>query len=291
MVDPNTNSKHTVPDLDKLFERMRKRYPEHQPLLEEFNELIRPFITQDDTDTDLKLPELDEALFIQGKAFYPVDTWDVRALKLTSLLEKLESGIAEVLKEQAGELRTLLKLLQDDPELEIKLATLVLERKGEELAKFAEDNKLSTDLVFLVLQSLVQVRARQINRMASPLLEGKSWNHGNCPVCGSTAKFSYISGEGGPRHLVCSQCEHHYRFSRTTCPYCGVDKPENITLHFIEEHKEDRAEACSNCNRFILCSDLRPRQDDVPLAQFLPYGLIHLDIMLMEKGFKLGCAE
>lgn len=285
--------KVTAAQLDTLFQRMEKKYPKNSAAIDQFHIFAKAFFTA--TPCGIAIPALNPALFSQGKALFPFDTWKTESFKLAGLLREKLPELQTALPEREDELVRFADVLDDHPDLLKRLAARVLEKRiadknGKTSGdKALEDAKVSADLAYFIMFSLLQARAREIAAAAAPIIQDQSWSHGHCPVCGSPAKFSYLWEPNGARYLVCSLCEHHYRFSRSSCPYCETNEPGSITLHYLPDYKEDRAEACAACKRFILASDLRGRDGDVPLAAYIPCSLVHLDIMMLKSKFVLGC--
>ena len=92
----------------------------------------------------------------------------------------------------------------------------------------------------------------------------------------------------GKRLLHCSLCGHVWRYARTACPYCGVDKADNIEMVYAEGRPEERAERCRSCDAYLLAVDTRSRDIPALLAYYVPLGVGHLDVLLQEDGAPPG---
>lgn len=276
--------------LDDFFRRMASDNSETAELIEQFRKAVLLFGEMPALGSVPQVPALDESLFNQGKPLYAVDDWDLSALELPEAVNFIIPRLIELMPDQKDNLKNLQKVAADDPAIIPTLTLWLLKRDDAKLMEFAEQNKIEINTLLYVLQNVFQARAGEIGKAASQKsgADFANWKHGHCPVCGSPASFSYLQGEGGSRHLTCTVCRLHWRYTRNACPYCGVDKPNNIVLYYVEENSGHKAEACVSCKRYILSADLRKNPEDVDFAHFLPYAMIPLDILMNEKEFVPG---
>ncbi len=112
------------------------------------------------------------------------------------------------------------------------------------------------------------------------------WHEGYCPICGSRAAMSELSGEEGRRYLSCSACAFRWPFKRLTCPYCGNDDAE-MQSYFTVDDGPCRVDTCRACSRYIKTRDSRKGHDDVPL-EVEDMTTIHLDLLATREGFERG---
>lgn len=105
-----------------------------------------------------------------------------------------------------------------------------------------------------------------------------------CPCCGCAPELSVIHGSDGRRSLVCCQCGRVWRYSRTACPACGHDAPENLHTVYVEGRPEERGVWCAACRRYLLEVDIRHL--DMPPGQChaLALALGHLDVLMQQEG-------
>ncbi len=124
-------------------------------------------------------------------------------------------------------------------------------------------------------------------------LSSLTWEHGHCPVCGSSPSISHLSpkevtdldqlvGGGGKKFLHCSLCGHDWRFQRNACPSCGNDDNETREVFYVDNTKYERIEACHKCGKYLLNIDLRECEPR-PNLDAIQLGLIHLDIYAHEN--------
>lgn len=114
-------------------------------------------------------------------------------------------------------------------------------------------------------------------------LAALSWKKGTCPVCGSFPHLALI-GEKNQRWLHCPTCSHQWVFSRLACPWCDHEDPQQTHTIFIEGEKQASAFTCDHCRKYLITSNqsgtLRPNH-----AGLIALSLVHLDLILQEKGF------
>lgn len=283
-------------DLQIFFERLEKNNPEISDLLSQFEDSALLFSSIPPLGKAVALPKTEAALFAQGKPFLPLTDWTLENLELSEAILAIIPGLKEILaKEETldmpeSALDNFAEELRKDSGLAARLVGLLLKQNEDELVDFAKKGKLDLDTLLYTLQNVFQQRASELAAQATKQL-GESiegWKQGYCPICGSHPNLSYIFGEGGARYLSCPVCREQWRYSRTSCPYCGTDEPNNITLFFVEDQKEQRAEACTHCKNYILSCDLRNHPDNVPFAHYIPFAMIPLDMLMSEKGFTPG---
>ena len=110
------------------------------------------------------------------------------------------------------------------------------------------------------------------------------WNKNCCPVCGQKPCASILSGKEGKRLLHCSLCSFEWQFIRTQCPFCLHDSIENLPIFYDEETPYERADACTHCNHYILCIDMRQLTKDIPVETRL-LGMLPLELAMQKNGF------
>ncbi|MGE4298026.1 MAG: formate dehydrogenase accessory protein FdhE [Desulfovibrionaceae bacterium] len=130
---------------------------------------------------------------------------------------------------------------------------------------------------------------------AAPHVARGSWNQGTCPICGSFPSVAYLArpeptevealvGGGGQKYLHCSLCGHEWRFRRDACPACGNHDPGSRRMIHEKDQRHERVEACTKCNAYFLCIDLRELAV-APDMHVAPLGLMHLDVVARKEGF------
>jgi len=121
--------------------------------------------------------------------------------------------------------------------------------------------------------------------------DGDLWLESLCPLCGSTPLLSYIEGEEGRRHLLCSWCDTSWDYTRLKCPYCQTSDQKDLTYFFLEddegEKERDRISVCKRCKRYIKTLDLRKREGEHECDLHLDdLATLHLDLLAEREGYE-----
>jgi len=135
-----------------------------------------------------------------------------------------------------------------------------------------------------VLRQIARIILEKRRAVLAEQLANAGWDKGYCPVCGSFPSLAVIGEKIGERRLHCADCGHDWLFSRVICPYCGHEGQEGMNFFLIEDRPQEAAFTCDRCRRYLVTlnrvSDLNERDLDVSAM-----GLIHLDLIMQEKGF------
>jgi FdhE protein len=110
-----------------------------------------------------------------------------------------------------------------------------------------------------------------------------SWKKGYCPVCGDYPHLAILR-EKGQKWLQCSTCSHEWQFSRLSCPNCEHEDPENTNYLFVEGKKDDTAFICNKCGKYLITTNHSGNLYQTN-ADLLALSLVHLDLILQDKGF------
>lgn len=124
------------------------------------------------------------------------------------------------------------------------------------------------------------------------------WRRSYCPVCGGGPDVGilkegkedseFLIAKAGQLWLHCGQCGAMWRHPRMRCVGCGCEDPERQELLLAEEDQRseaERAHLCKDCQTYTLSVNLVDRLDRVNL-EMLPMGLLHLDVLAQERGYK-----
>ena len=98
-------------------------------------------------------------------------------------------------------------------------------------------------------------------------------------------EMSFTKREEGRRWLRCSLCSHSWRFVRLSCPFCENGDQEKLSIYYIDGRKQERAEVCEKCGRYVVGIDLRGQLDESVL-EVAAIGMVHLDMLAQEKGLR-----
>lgn len=143
--------------------------------------------------------------------------------------------------------------------------------------------EVSSTLLEFVLEPLLKTALETFAEgVPRELVEG--WQEGYCPICGSRAGMSELTGEEGKRQLSCSTCSHQWPYQRMKCPYCNNDDPRSLS-YFMAGEGPTRVDVCRKCSRYVKTRDARLGHGSVPLdAEDL--ATLHLDLAARKQGFE-----
>jgi hypothetical protein len=137
----------------------------------------------------------------------------------------------------------------------------------------------------------VPVRAEQrpapfLRRYAAalaPLVNLETWYRPYCPVCGGEPDFAALDKPHGARRLLCSRCDFEWPFRRTSCPFCGNDKPEQY-LYVPSEDGIYRLYLCDRCRRYLKVIDRRELVEErlLPVERILT---LPMDQAARQEGY------
>lgn len=285
--------------IERHLEAMTREKPELEQLITVFGRvqaaiddcrlaLPHPDVSAVSLDTGLLrkgIPLLEQApeytieynLPITGSILLPVlaETFPPLAQKL----EALNKGIRE-----SATLRLLNDLLSQGDEVLLEKAA----------ARFDMDKTVMAYILECLSRPALENTATALAPQFSDV-PWNFWNQGHCPICGGKPSMSllrtgqqepteYLKNSSAQRWLCCSTCAHTWRFSRTRCPECGVEKQNDREYFHVADKNLERVELCPNCNHYMLTMDIRERLS--PLDHRLaPLGLAHLDILARQRGY------
>ncbi|BCS89825.1 formate dehydrogenase accessory protein FdhE [Pseudodesulfovibrio sediminis] len=241
----------------------------------------------------VRVPEIESARFaagtpvLVGRDLSPwVEDFILSAKTLFPVLSEvldLETDVSDCLLDHFENPDSVLGLVQ---------ARIEGDWKHFENTSVRPDTVLPTTLLYISEIVSVPVLSAIVETLGKPL-SSLTWEHGHCPVCGSSPTISLLSpkevtdldslvGGGGKKFLHCSQCGHDWRFKRNVCAACGNDDSETREILYDEETRSERVEACHKCGKYCLNIDLRECDPQTHLDA-VQIGLIHLDIHAHDK--------
>jgi Protein involved in formate dehydrogenase formation len=112
------------------------------------------------------------------------------------------------------------------------------------------------------------------------------WSFGHCPVCGSKPDMAYLESDEGNKFLVCSLCNHAWRFPRLKCAYCDNKDEKKLKYIITPDEEWFRIDVCDVCKGYLKTIDTRkwgfsrnlfPRVEKVIM--------LHLDALAEREGF------
>jgi FdhE protein len=271
--------------ITKAFTKLREELPQLKDIFDSFQPLLEArTLFKSKIDINFDHPEIDPQRFNEGVPILTERDFVIGreqlktaagemipAMKhgfpqLTEGLEIVESAIAED---------------RIDPEL-----VLPTEAADELLNLTGNNLGVPAPVLLFVLTQLfepfVKAKAEAIS-----IPDNLQWSKGYCPICGSWPELSVVREKEGKRVLRCSFCAHEWNFMRLKCPFCETDDQDKLELLFSDDRKFERAELCRQCNTYLLSYDTRDLVEELP-AEVALIGMIYLDILAQEKGFKSG---
>lgn len=116
------------------------------------------------------------------------------------------------------------------------------------------------------------------------LLGSREWSRASCPVCGGFPDLAALEAESGERYLLCSRCDHEWRYRRLGCPFCGNDDASMLG-YFPAGPGGYRVSVCEGCRRYLKTVDRREMWEGKPLAleRILTVGL---DVAAAGRGYR-----
>ena len=207
---------------------------------------------------------------------FPEDLWKMAADRL---IPALEHGFPK-LGNELSIIRQALTAGLLNPER--CLQVLARGPGGEAEAAAADLGVGSPSLPFIlsrIMKPLVEKKAEALRA----LVAGLQWHKGYCPICGSMPELSFVKGEEELRWLRCALCSHSWRFLRPSCPFCENEDQEQHSIYYIDGRKQEWADVCEKCGRYVVGIDLGGEFDE-PLLEVAAIGMVHLDVLVQEKG-------
>lgn len=266
--------------IDGLLEQIRQKHPEQAAMVNAFAPLVRE---------QLRLAEEWATKPLRPLAPYTAATLPLATEEALAVAERLTAALAQGFPDSAKVFRAAMQALRRRPSPVKTLCRAMLAHDDEPLRGFVE-HRLQGDeasvgpLRMLLLQICRAMAAKASLRVGKngPIVTGRTERL--CPCCHSPADMSLLHEKEGKRLLHCSLCGYTWRYSRTACPACGLDKADNMEVVFAEGCPEERAERCLTCNTYALSVDARPLDIPVHLAYYVTLGMGHLDVLMQEDG-------
>lgn len=264
--------------------RLAKKHPHSAGLIKVFAPFLRVRNKLAASGEQVVLPPLDPASFAAGKPWMQTREFPYSDALLRKAITQFTNAAAKALPAQAEAFAGLKDYLRRTPSAAKDLVGFRLEGQLSTIKNWAKKHGQPQDAAALLATLLSAAMARHI-RIAAQEHTLPAWNKGYCPLCGSLPQGSVLKHTEGYRYLHCSLCGHQWQYARTACPACEQGDSKNIPLFFLEDHPEERAEACTVCNQYLLGLDTRKMADSEPPLDLHFLCMGPLDILMQEKGF------
>lgn len=272
--------------IEKKLDKRITDIPSTKPILEPFKELLveRALIkARVSESSDLHISMSDPKRFADGEPLLTIDdiarlidTWG-ETVKLT--ISSLEKAFPKIKPELA---RLTEALDAGNVDLRDCIGAL-LGGEDEELDDIASRLDIQPDVLRFILIQILKPFVEKRIKSFQGLIKKLPWHRGYCPVCGSLPELSFTRGREGQRWLRCSLCGYEWQFKKSECPYCGYEGKKGRKLTYLEERKNEWAELCPECHKYIVGIDLGA-SSDIPTEAIAP-GLVYLDILAQQKGY------
>jgi len=219
---------------------------------------------------------------IQGAPLMPRERFghdpDQAALLFAAFLDLLD-GMGGAMAQAAGVVRE-----QGEP-LMRRAFRAFLEGEAALFADFAARvPQAPRALTFLAQASLTPSIVAYARSIAKELPKDRTWDQATCPVCGSLALHSSLTGREGVRVHTCSFCRAGYRTLRLHCPYCRESDPAKLPFFTADEEPGYRVDVCLSCKGYIKTSDFR-QLDRISLPVLDDLESLALDLLAVKRGF------
>lgn len=279
-----TNDTAAIEDLAEEIQRLVQAQPHLENMLKAFGPLLlEKQLWLSDTSVDRRSQPIDAQRFGQGvplnrqqQLFFLDDPWGSGGW---SVAKAISQGFPHL----AGDMEVLLRLFTDGKYDCFSLFFANSRETDGQLVDKAAELGISSLALHLFLRVLNRFMLSKKARDLQAELAEIPWKKGYCPVCGGFPHLA-ILGDEGQRKLHCADCGHAWGFARLTCPYCDHEDPQNTNVFFIDGQQESSAFTCDKCRRYLLTT-VRSAKFGRHYPDLIAMALIHLDIILQEKGF------
>ena len=264
--------------------RLTKTHPHSAGLIRVFAPLLRAQKKLAESKDHVELPPLDTATFAAGKPWFQARELFFSPSLLRKAVTALTNTAGNALPAQKEAFTALKVYLRANPSAATNLTTFRLEGQLSQATAWAKKQKLPHDAAALLATLLGGALAQHV-RTAAQQHTLPAWGRGYCPLCGSLPDGSVLKYTEGHRYLHCSLCGHEWQYARTSCPACEQHDSKNLPIFFLADTPEERGEACTACNTYLLGLDTRKMAETAPPLDLYFLCMGPLDIMMHEKGF------
>lgn len=280
--------------VDSTLESIRKRVPAYVELADKFGPLFseKARLRDELMEKGISVPSIDQSRIAAGVAVLVDEDLSLYAEVMRDVAAELLPTLSEVLNLDDASLEVLRDYL-DDPENISGLAHARIEGNWKHFESTSVQLGIEQPITLYISETVFSPVLCAIVDSLGESLTSLPWDHGYCPVCGSSPSISHLSpkevtdldqlvGGGGKKYLHCSLCGHDWRFKRNACAACGNDDNDTREVFYLDDVKYERIEACHKCGKYMLNIDMRECEPN-PHLDAVQLGLIHLDILAHQK--------
>jgi FdhE protein len=273
--------------LEEIMEKASRDNPHTGNVLAAFKPLIvaKAFLMESlALDNGMSL-NFDESLFAQGVCllgqndFAPTD--DACGIIALSMLPAIMEGFPHL----SADLEKIATALEKKRINLSDCLTSMHDEGGKLIGTWAQEEGVSGQSLGLTVRVTGRVYLERAARTWAGLISDFTWDKGYCPICGSPPMIARIEKGTGIRLLHCSQCGHAWPFSRVICPSCESGIQQNMAYVFVENKRSETAFMCEECRQYLITVDMVSDPDDFD-AEVAALSLVHLDVILQQKGYR-----
>lgn len=199
---------------------------------------------------------------------------------------RLFGDFTDMLTSMGGPMAQAAGVVRDEGETLLRKAFEAFLKPDDSIfIEFAErTSQAPRALSFLVQSSMTPSIMALAGSISKTLPQGRTWEQGTCPICGSLPFHSALTGKEGVRSNSCSFCRACYRSVRLQCPYCQERDAAKLPFFSADEEPGYRVDVCLTCKGYIKTTDFRDF-DRPSLAALDDLESLALDILAVKRGF------
>ena len=282
-----STSNQELSNFDQILERAVEQYPHAGDLLKKIGPVIA---RQRQLAQDMPLEPLDCSSIDKEKLKSGIPV--IRQVPLlegekglTQITLSLVDIIKEVLPELGKEMEKIRNMVEAGKLLPADLFRIPAKSPGDIAVSDAKKLTVLPSHAAFLMSLVSRVALERRAKEALQELGAFEWEKGYCPICGNYPSIALIEEEGGKRFLHCSSCGQDWRFTRVVCPYCEKEASKEMDYFYIENKTQESAFVCDQCKKYLVtlyrAGNLFARDMDISAI-----GLIHLDILMQDKGYE-----
>lgn len=192
-------------------------------------------------------------------------TISVDAEALAALARRLDAGLSE------ADLPALLRA--------------ALAQDADATTALAGPARIPAERLMVLGEQLAAPLLLALGERAAPLIAGRTWSQGYCPVCAAWPLLAELRGLDRQRVLRCGRCATAWPARHGTCVFCGND--DHRTLAYVsrdDEREHRRVSVCERCRGYLKALATLGSFDTEGLA-IADLGSVELDIAAMDRGY------
>ena len=266
-------------------DRLIQQKPMYKEALSVYRELLgfldemEPGIAYEAGDASVREIKAREGFPLFSRGDLPIDH-EGAAL----LFQRLLKHLSYTERKDREALEKTLKRGQVEPNWVRDVIRAFLSGDEARITTMAQEVTLSPMVVKFLAHMAVWPSMKYLRESAAEGIQERTWNHGWCPLCGSSPDMAFFSNEG-KRFLHCELCGHEWHYPRLKCPFCGEERAKELGYFTSEEEEGYRVDFCKKCKRYIKTLDMRLIESPAPL-ELENLVTLHLDMLAHKQGFK-----